>query len=52
MRITLFVSLSFYTVFRHFYIDNYNILWYIRIIQLFVHRPKGVSEYLSDRTRC
>ena len=33
-------------------IDNYNILWYINIIQLFVHCPNGVSEYLSNRTRC
>ena len=28
------------------------ILWYIRNIQLFVHRPTGVSEHGSDRTRC
>ena len=52
MRITFLTALSFYTVFRYSYTDNYNILWYIRIIQLFVHRPNGVSEYLSDRTRC
>ena len=34
------------------HIDNYNILWYIRVIQLFVHCPNGVSEHGSDRTRC
>ena len=52
MRITFLTALSFYAVFRHSYIDNYNILWYIRIVQLFVHRPNGVSEHGSDRTRC
>lgn len=32
MRITFLTALSFYAVFRHSYIDSYNILWYIRII--------------------
>ena len=37
MRITFLAAFSFSSVFRCFYIDNYNILWYIKIIQLFVH---------------
>lgn len=52
MRIVLLAAFSFDTTFRHFHIDSYNILWYIRIIQLFVHRSNGVSEHVSDRTRC
>ena len=52
MRIVLLAVFSFDATFRHFNIDNYNILWHIKIIQLFVHRPNGVSEHGSDRTRC
>ena len=26
------------------HIDNHNILWYIKIIQLFVHCPKGFPD--------
>ena len=52
MRITFLTVFSLGTLFWHFYIDNHNILWYIRIIQLFVHCPNEVSEHTSDRTRC
>lgn len=49
MRITFLTALSFCAVFRHSYIDNYNILWYMRIIQLFVHH---LQVYDLHRTRC
>ena len=50
MRISFFNDKS--TIYQRYRIDNHNILWYIKIAQLFVHCPNGVSEHGSDRTRC
>lgn len=36
-------------IYRNFYIDSHNILWYIKIIQLFVHH---LQVYDLQRTRC
>ena len=49
MRIVFLATFILDALFRHFYIDNYNILWYIIIIQLLVHHLQ--SPYLH-RTRC
>ena len=49
MRIVLLAVFSFDTTFRHFNIDSYNILWYIRIIQLFVHHLQVCDLH---RTHC